>query len=222
MQRYLIKIFKIILLLALSSAILVLSLRWINPFSSAFILTYQVSNLSKVKHEWVDIEDISPWLQISTIASEDQKFPQHFGFDIQSIKYALAEKNENRKGASTISQQVAKNLFLWSGRSYIRKAIEAWFTLLMEAMLPKKRILEIYLNIAEFGPGVYGAEAASKQFFSRSARRISLKQAALLSAVLPNPKSRSVTQPSAYVRSRAKKIQRMVRQLGGVRYLQSL
>ena len=159
---------------------------------------------------------------MAVIAAEDQKFAHHFGFDFESIADALDDNAQRRRGASTISQQVAKNLYLWPGRSYLRKGVEAYLTLLIESLWPKRRILEIYLNVAEFGSGIFGAEAASRQFFEKPARRLSLWEASLLAAVLPNPKRMSALRPSAYVRSRAADIRRWVRKLGGKQYLESL
>lgn len=226
MQKYRTKLLKIIiwlpLLLLLTSILIVSMLRWVDPPTSAFMLAYQLQNDNKLEQQWQSLDNISPWLQVSVIASEDQKFADHFGFDLEAIKYALRESSEHRRGASTISQQVAKNLFLWNGRSYIRKAIEAWFTLLIETIWPKKRILEIYLNIAEFGPGIYGAEAAAKRFFNISAHKINPRQAGLLAAILPNPKNMSAAKPSASIRSRATTIYRRARQLGGISYLKTL
>lgn len=210
------------LVFIIGSATAVLILRWVDPGSSAFIIAWEIDNNRQAKQHWRPLNNISPWLQISVIASEDQKFPHHYGFDIESIQKSLDENRKRPRGASTISQQVAKNLFLWNGRSYLRKAIEAWFTLLIETLWPKERILEVYLNIAEFGPGVYGAEAAARSFFNISAQRITPWQAGLLAAVLPNPKRMSAARPSEYVQSRAHTIHQMARQLGGVTYLKDL
>ncbi len=148
------------------SVLAVVSLRWIDPPFSAFMAQAQAAawlnhDPAYVFHrEWADLGHISPNLPLAVVASEDQKFPEHWGFDVEAIEkaYALNQHSHKVRGASTISQQVAKNLFLWSGRSYVRKGLEAYFTVLIEALWPKRRILEIYLNIAEFGHGVYGAE----------------------------------------------------------------
>src|SRR5262249_36670186 len=139
--------------------------------------------------EWVNLEEISPHAAVAVIASEDQQFPFHAGFDFNSIREAVraSEHGKRLRGASTISQQVAKNLFLWSGHSFVRKGLEAYFTVLIEAMWPKERILETYLNIAEFGRGVYGVEAAARRFYRKPASRLTSHDAALLAAVLPNP-----------------------------------
>jgi monofunctional biosynthetic peptidoglycan transglycosylase len=209
----------LLLALVTTSLLLVLALRWVNPPTTAVIAAWQLESGRRARQVWQPLERISPHLQMAVIAAEDQKFPDHHGFDIDSIRRALNEERPRPRGASTITQQVAKNLFLWHGRSYLRKGIEAWFAVLMEMLWPKQRILEMYLNIAEFGEGVYGAEAAARIFYGRSAQRLSAWQAGLLAAVLPNPKQMSAARPSGYVRSRATKINEMVRKLGGARYL---
>lgn len=208
----------------------VLALRWLHPTTSAFMLTarYEAWKAGDKKYRtqyaWVDFNNISGHAGIAVIASEDQLFAQHNGFDVESIRKA-ADGNESGKrlrGASTISQQVAKNLFLWSGRSYVRKGVEAWFTMLIEFAWSKQRILEMYLNIAQFGRGVYGVEAASRAFYHGSASRISLTQAATLAAVLPNPLRMHADRPSRYVLSRRAEILSQMRALGGRGYLKQL
>lgn len=206
----------------LLTTLLVLLLRWINPPSSMVIQSWQLQSGRAAQQTWRPLEQISPHLQIAVIASEDQKFPRHFGFDLDALQKALGERRKRTRGASTITQQTAKNLFLWNGRSYLRKGLEAWFTLLMEILWPKERILEVYLNIAEFGEGVYGAEAAARNHFGTSARYLSRWQSGLMAAVLPSPKRMSAQYPSDYVRSRASTISRQVRQLGGTGYLRLL
>jgi monofunctional biosynthetic peptidoglycan transglycosylase len=184
----------------------------------------QRSSGSEVRYEWVDYHRISPSIAIAAVAAEDQKFPTHAGFDLDSIKQAIEENRRRRspRGASTISQQVAKNLYLWPGKSVLRKALEVYFTVLIEALWPKRRILEVYLNIAEFGPGIFGAEAASLAYFAKPAAEITAAEAALLAAVLPNPKQLRAGQPSEYVLGRARQIEEQMRLLGGSRYLASL
>ncbi|WP_237067999.1 monofunctional biosynthetic peptidoglycan transglycosylase [Microbulbifer guangxiensis] len=204
------------------SALLVLALRWIDPPSSAVIVAWELGNGREARQEWQPLERISPHLQMAVIAAEDQKFAHHFGFDFAALKQALREDRKRPRGASTITQQTAKNLFLWHGRSYLRKGLEAWFTVLMELLWPKERILEVYLNIAEFGEGVYGAQAAAQRFFGTSARYLSSWQAGRMAAVLPNPRRMSAQHPSHYVRNRAATINRQVRQLGGSAYLGAL
>lgn len=222
LRRFIRIIFWLGLLAMLASALLVLSLRWINPPTTAVIAAWQWQSGRQAKQQWQALADISPHLQIAVIAAEDQKFPDHPGFDFDSIKKALTEDRNRPRGASTITQQVAKNMFLWNGRSYARKALEAWLTVLIEGFWPKQRILEVYLNIAEFGEGVYGAEAAARTFYDRSARWLSPWQSGLMAAVLPNPKKMSAAQPSAYVRSRAITINKMVRQLGGTGFIKKI
>ena len=186
------------------SAGAVLSLRWVNPHYSSFMLQAQAADWRHpdpayaFTHQWRDLARISPNLPLAVVASEDQKFPDHRGFDVEAIEkaYSLNQHSHHVHGASTISQQVAKNLFLWSGRSYFRKALEAYFTVLIETCWPKRRILEVYLNIAEFGSGTYGAEAAAQRFFHLPAARLTRPDAAVLAAVLPNPQRYSAAAPS--------------------------
>jgi len=167
---------------------------------------------------------ISPNLALAVVASEDQKFPDHWGFDVEAIEkaYSLNQHSHRVHGASTISQQVAKNLFLWSGRSYVRKAIEAYFTVLIEAAWPKRRILEVYLNIAEFGYGTYGAEAAAERYFHKSAARLTRSDAAVMAAVLPSPQHLLISAPSAYVERRRAWILDQMQALGGPEMLDDI
>jgi monofunctional biosynthetic peptidoglycan transglycosylase len=156
------------------------------------------------------------------VAGEDQKFPYHHGFDLDSIQDALdaADDGKRLRGASTISQQTAKNLFLWNGRSFVRKGLEAYFTVLIELTWPKQRILEVYVNLAEFGDGVYGVGAASEVYFHTTPARLTPAQAARLAAVLPSPRRMHVDRPSAYVQRRTNWIQRQMMQLGGTGYVE--
>lgn len=206
-----------LLLLVFALTVLpVIVLRWVDPPTSAFMLRERFSR--PIRHRWVDWQQISPHVKVAVIASEDQKFPEHHGFDLESINDALEERERGRRvrGASTISQQVAKNLFLWSGQSWLRKGFEACYTVLIETLWPKRRILEVYLNIAEFGTGVFGVGAASDVYFKKPAARLSAADAALLAAVLPNPKRLRVAAPSRYVRARQDWILGQMRGLGGV------
>jgi monofunctional glycosyltransferase len=213
----------ILLLCIIGSATLVLLLRWINPPTSAFMLQSRVdARLHAVPgyvfaHTWENLEHISPNLPLAVVASEDQKFPEHWGFDVEAIEkaYSLNQHRHRVHGASTISQQVAKNLFLWSGRSYFRKMLEAYFTVLIELTWPKRRILEVYLNIAEFGPGTFGAEAAAQRHFHRTAAQLSRSDAALLAGVLPSPDRLSPAAPSAYLTERRGWILGQMQALGG-------
>jgi len=163
-------------------------------------------------------------LLLSAAAAEDQQFPFHAGFDFKSIRQAVRahEQGHKLRGASTISQQVAKNLFLWSGRSFARKGLEAMFTVLIEALWPKERILEVYLNIAEFGPGIYGVEAAARHFFHKSAARLTRQESALLAVVLPNPRRLRVDAPSHYVLEQRDWTLKQMANLGGPSYLNGI
>ncbi len=209
-------------LLAVNIVILLL-LRWLPPPTTAFMLLAKAPK-SGIRYQWVPWERISPNLPIAVVAAEDQKFPDHHGFDLTSIEKAIEENKYRRRprGASTITQQVAKNLFLWSGASYVRKGLEAYLTLMIEMVWPKRRILEVYLNIAEFGPGVYGVEAAGRAYFSKPASRLHKDDAVIMAAVLPNPRRLKVDNPSGYVYRRAFEIRQQVDQLGGIAYLRDV
>ena len=203
----------------------ILLFRFVNPPTSAFMLAYQLGTAPEpLRQEWVPMEEISPWMPLAVVASEDQRFPFHLGVDFEAIRKAVSEykAGEGLRGASTITQQTAKNLFLWNGRSFVRKALEAVLALGIDGLWPKERVLEVYLNIAEFGPGIYGVEAASEIYFGKPARKLSQTQAARLAAVLPNPKVLSVTAPTAYVQERVVWIQQQMNQLSGLRYLEAL
>ena len=211
----------------LLTSLQVLVLRWVPPFASAFMVGRQLEAWRagdtdfRIDYRWRERSRISRNLPIALVAAEDQKFPFHRGFDFQAIDKALEHNRRGRKvrGASTISQQVAKNLFLWQGRSWVRKGLEAWYTVLVEAFWPKARILEMYGNIAEFGDGVYGAEAASQRYFHKPAGKLTPSESARLAAVLPAPRRYSVAKPGPYVQRRARWIERQVRHLGGPGYL---
>lgn len=181
----------------------VLALRWIDPPVTTVMLL-QPGAVGDLEHTWVDRTAIAWDAGRAVMASEDQRFLEHHGIDFVSLDKALAEyrDGDDLRGASTITQQVAKNLFLWQGRSLLRKALEAYFAVLLELLWSKERILEVYLNVAEFGPGVFGVEAAAREYFDSSAASLSTAQAALLAAVLPNPQRLLAARPSDYVRER--------------------
>lgn len=216
--------------MVLLSSVTVFALRWIDPPTTAFIVRDRIVASGRhdksyaYRHRWVDWQAISPHMKVAVIAAEDQTFADHDGFDFKSIDKALEERERGRRvrGASTISQQVAKNLFLWPRQSWVRKGLEAYFTVLIEALWPKRRILEIYLNVAEFGKGVFGVGAASETYFRKPAARLSSYDAALLAAVLPSPKRMRVNAPSGYVRSRQNWIVRQMRMLGEEQVLRRL
>ncbi|QDH69294.1 monofunctional biosynthetic peptidoglycan transglycosylase [Marilutibacter alkalisoli] len=218
------------LLAMLASVLQVAVLRFVDPPLSAFMVARQFEAWQagdwrfRIAYDWRDLEAISPQLPLAVIASEDQRFAEHRGFDLKAIEKAI-ESNERGgrvRGGSTISQQTAKNLFLWSGRSWLRKGIEAWYTLLIEVMWPKTRIIEVYLNVAEFGDGVYGAQAAARTYYGIDADRLGPAQAARMAAVLPSPRRYSIAQPGPYVQRRTVAIQRQMRSLGGTAYLERL
>lgn len=218
----------------LGSALLVLLLRWAPPLTSGLMIERRIESWFAVgdyqrRYDWVALDDISPLVGIAVIAAEDQLFAEHAGFDWKAIEKAIAynqkqqqKKNGKTRGASTISQQTAKNLFLWSGRNWVRKGLETYFTVLIELLWSKERILEVYLNIVEFGDGVYGVEAAAQYYFKKPAARLSASEAALLAAVLPNPRVYQANKPSSYIRGRQQWILRNMRHLGGKQYLDTL
>lgn len=229
LRSILLRLFKLLLCLVLLSAVVVLILRWVPPPGSALMVERKVQAWSDgqnlpLQRTWRPWNELPDNLKMAVIAGEDQKFAQHWGFDVSAIKAALAHNQEggSLRGASTLSQQVAKNLFLWSGRSWLRKGLEAWFTALIEVLWPKQRILEVYLNSVEWGPGIFGAEAAAKHHFGVGAPYLTNQQAYQLAAVLPSPLNWSAGRPSRHVLNRANWIGRQVRQLGGSHYLKQL
>jgi len=208
----------------------VLLLRWINPPSTSFMLQrqYQAWENSEesleLRHDWVSWSQISPAIKIAAITSEDQSFARHWGIDLSSIRKAINEyeQGQDLRGASTITQQVAKNLFLWPASSYLRKGIEVYFALLIEILWSKERILEMYLNIVEFGDGIYGVEAAAQHFFDTSAADLSKWQSALMVTALPAPKRYDLAKPSQYMLERRTWVLRYMNFLGNERYLKKL
>ncbi len=225
---------RLLLRLLLAAVILtvvpVVLLRWIPPPTSAVMVEKWMGGMGQTgsargpHYRWTRWNAISAPMALAAVAAEDQKFPQHWGFDLHSIADAVEEQGTRGRlrGASTITQQVARNLFLWQGRSYVRKALEAYFTVLLEACWPKRRILEVYLNIAEFGEGIYGVGTAAQTFFGKRPIELHASEAALLAAVLPNPIRLHVRNPSTYVRQRAAWIEQQMAQLGGPAYLDKL
>ena len=228
-------------LFAAASMLQVAVLRFVDPPFSAFMAARVLEAWGsgdfgfRVAYDWRDLDKMAPSLPLSMVAAEDQNFATHHGFDLDAIEKArvhnrkMVERAEKRgrpvtrlRGASTISQQVAKNLFLWQGRSWLRKGLEAWYTVLIEALWPKSRILEVYANIAEFGDGVYGGQAAARRYWGKDAARLTPAESARLAAVLPSPRRYSAAKPGPYVQRRAKRIQRQVVQIGGTAYLEAL
>jgi monofunctional glycosyltransferase len=212
------------------TVVVVIAFRWIDPPFTTFMATdrtkafFSSEQGYEFKHDWVDWSQISKHAAVAVIAAEDQRFPHHRGFDFKQIDKALADRERGRRvrGASTISQQVAKNIFLWSGQSWFRKGLEAGITVLIEACWSKQRILEVYLNVAEFGRGTWGVQAASQRYFRKDASKLTRAEAALLAAVLPAPARFKVNAPSRYVKKRQAWIQRQMGALGGTSYLAQL
>lgn len=212
------------------SLLTVLLLRWFNPPTTSFMLQRQIStgwNNNEdfnLKYRWTNWDDISPYVKVAAITSEDQRFAEHWGLDISAIQEAIEEhqKGESLRGASTITQQVAKNLFLWSGQSFIRKGIEAYFALIIELFWSKKRILEVYLNIAEFGNGVYGVYAASETYFDTDPANLNMIQSALMVTALPSPRRYNLADPSPYMIDRRNWILQYMFYLGNTEYLKRL
>lgn len=212
------------------SCVAVLLLRWFNPLTSAVMLAARAHAWAAqqrdyhTEFQWASLEQISPHAAIAVIASEDQLFRFHAGFDFHSIREAVraSERGKKLRGASTISQQVAKNLFLWSGHSFVRKGLEAYFTVLIETLWPKERILEMYLNIAQFGDGIYGVQAAAHHFWHKPALNLSSSESALLAVVLPNPVKMRADRPSRYLLERRDWVLGQMRDLGGAAYLKEL
>lgn len=210
-------------------AIPMLALLWIDPPTSAFM----ERNLEKMRadgyprasnrYQWRDYDAIADSVKLAAVAAEDQNFPHHHGFDVKAIRAALNEiqRGEDFRGASTITQQTMKNLFLWRDQSLLRKGLEAWLTVWAELILPKRRILEIYLNIAQFDANVFGVESASRKFFNIPAAQLSRPQAALLVVALPAPSRYKVANPGEYMRERQRWVLQQMRQLGPG-YLRSL
>jgi len=217
-------------LAALATAIPIALFRSVPPPTSAFMLRSHFADpatgwpCERVEQRWVDREQISPHVPIAVVLAEDQRFRQHRGFDFRSIAKAVKEREEEGRvrGASTISQQLAKNLFLWPERSLLRKGLEAWFTVWIELAWPKRRILEVYLNVAQFGPCIFGVEAASRRFFDVSAAELEAEQAALLAAVLPNPLRLRAHNPGPYARERTAEILELMERLSRSAFLRGL
>lgn len=207
------------------SILSVIIFKWVPVPITPLMITRAVENKLEGKdalltHDWVSIENISPNLQKAVIASEDGNFLKHNGFDFKAMQKAFKnnQKGKRLKGGSTISQQTAKNVFLWQGRSYIRKGLEAYFTVLIELIWGKERIMEVYLNSIEMGNGVYGAESAAKHWYRKSASDLTKKEAAGIAAILPNPRKYKATNSSSYINRRKDKIVRVMQHIGKIDY----
>ena len=197
--------------------LLVLFFKWVPlPFTPLMAIRYFEHPDEEIRHDWVPIEEISKNLQLAVICSEDQNFENHSGFDIEAIQKAIEnnKKGKRVRGASTISQQTAKNAFLWPGRNYLRKGLEAYFTFLMELLWSKERILEIYLNSIEMGKGIYGAQAAAQSWFGKDASNLSPAEAAAIAAILPNPRGYRANPASNYISQRKSWITQQMKYYG--------
>jgi len=228
LRKFLLRFLKYFLILFFSSSIFfVILYRFLNPPVTPLMLIRMVQQKFggeplRLKKDWKSLEEISPQLQLAVVASEDNRFLEHSGFDLEAIKKAR-DYNENKngkkiRGASTISQQTAKNVFLWPDRSWVRKGLEVYFTFLIETVWGKKRIMEVYLNVIEMGNGIYGAESASQIYFHKPASSLTRDQAALLAAILPNPKKWNPGRPSAYLMNREQWILWNMANIGKVEY----
>ena len=213
----------------IATILIILLMRWIDPFFSSIMLQRQVEALIDgkiefINHDWIDFDEVSPYVPIALIAAEDQNFSEHFGFDFEQIKkaYKDIQRRKRFRGASTISQQLAKNLFLWEGKSFVRKGVEAYFTVLIEALWSKKRIIEVYMNTIELGDLTFGVATASEKFLKKDASKLTSSEAALIASVLPNPKKFLIARPSGYVRARQSWVLRQINLLGGKDYLKNL
>ena len=208
---------KALIIIFIFHLLYIVVLRWIDPP----VTMTQIQSVFQgygLKRDYISMEEISPHARLAVIASEDQLFPDHSGFDVKSIEKVITQRTKKSgrlRGASTISQQVAKNVFLWQGRSWIRKGVEAYFTFMIEMIWGKERILEVYLNVAEMGKGIFGIEAASQQYFNKPAIKLSRKEAAMIAAALPNPKKYIVKPASRYVNQRYPWIMRQMHNLQG-------
>lgn len=207
---------KTVLVVITVTALWVLLYKYINPPLTPLMVIGYFGEAKTIKKKWKDYNQISKYMKLAVIASEDQKFPLHDGFDIESIKDAIDEKlsGERTRGASTISQQTAKNVFLWPSRTWVRKGAEAYFTFLIEKLWGKKRILEVYLNVIETGKGIYGVDEAGEIYFGKPAGRLDKEESALIAAILPSPLEMSAVRPSKYVRERQAWIMMQMDNLG--------
>jgi len=216
-------LWRLMLLICFISVLPMVALRYYNPPTSSFIELNKRNKNTGIKHQWQDLESISEYFPLAVVASEDQQFPNHFGFDLNEIQKVIegSEKGLSR-GASTISQQTIKNLFLWPERSFVRKGIEAWLTLWLELIVPKKRILELYVNFAQFGKSVFGVGAASQHYFKINASELNPTQSALIAASLPTPSRSNPAKPSDHLKSRAQFVLDQMPRIGGRRLIREL
>lgn len=216
-KRFFKFIFKVLLGLFLFSIFIVVVYKWVPvPFTPLMAIRYFENPDEPIEHDWVSMDNISRHLQLAVIASEDQNFTNHSGFDFKAIEKAMEDNRSGRniRGASTISQQTAKNVFLWPGRTWFRKGMEAYFTFLIEIIWTKERIIEVYLNSIEMGKGVYGAQAAAEHWFKKDAANLGIYEAAAIAAVLPNPREYRANPASNFIQQRKNWIVRQMQNYG--------
>ncbi|OLY94619.1 monofunctional biosynthetic peptidoglycan transglycosylase [Cnuella takakiae] len=215
---------RVVLFLFIAQLLYIVALKWVNPPITLTQLGSLISG-DGLKRDYVSGDELSPNIKLAVMASEDQVFPDHGGFDWKSIDRAIKhndKKPQKVRGASTISQQTAKNVFLWQGRSWVRKGLEVYFTKMIEWIWGKERILEMYVNVIEMGPGIYGAEAAAQNYFNKPASKLTRREAAMIAACLPNPKKYTVKPLSSYVSKRTGWVQRQMNNLDGDEEIQKL
>ena len=218
------KVFSLILKTAIT--FIVISIIWVIVYrfvpipGTLLMLSRNINDNAPIHYDWQPLENITPHLALAVVSSEDNLFTQHNGFDLDAIKLAQEEAKKGKKlrGASTISQQTAKNVFLWNGRSWVRKGLEAYFTVLIELIWGKERIMEVYLNCIEMGNGIYGASAVAKHHFGTSADKLTKSQCALIAATLPNPRKYNSAKPSKYMLKRQSDILKLMKYIGKVDY----
>ena len=219
-KRFFKIVLKTVLVIFLISILLPLLYRWVNPPVTPLMLIRKVKNGAQIEKQWVDMENISQNLVVCAIAAEDNNFLGHNGFDYGAIERAMKEneKGKRKLGASTISQQTAKNVFLWPSRSWVRKGCEVYFTFLIEHFWSKERIMEVYLNVIEMGDGIYGCEAAAQHYFHKSAKSLTRREAALITACYPAPLKRNPAKPTAYLNRRATQISALSLKFGKIKF----
>lgn len=220
MKRFFVGLGKVLLILLVISILLPLAYRWINPPITPLMLIRKVKNDAPIEKEWRDIEEISHHMVDCAVASEDNNFLSHRGFDWGAVQKAIDEKKKGKRerGASTISQQTAKNVFLWPGHSWVRKAGEVYFTFWIETFWSKERIMEVYLNVIEMGNGIYGAEAAAQHYFHKPASKLSLRESALITACYPAPLRWNPARPTGYLNKRAGQISSLTTKIGRIKF----
>jgi len=220
LKRIIVLLGKIVVGLIIFSLLLTILYRWVNPPITPLMIIRKVTNDAPIDKKWVDIDEISPYFINYAVAAEDNNFLAHKGFDFGAIQKVLDDREHGKtsRGASTISQQTAKNVFLWPKRSWLRKGCEVYFTFLIETFWSKERIMEVYLNVIEMGNGIYGCEAASQYYFNKNAQSVSRREASLITAAYPNPLDRNPGAPTGYLLNRAARIRHISLKVGKIKF----